>query len=271
VTISDSEELNLAEIDAALAGTAFHGRMQHFRTIDSTNTYALEQARFKDGSGSASHGSFYVADEQTAGRGRSDHSWHSKAGEGLYLSILLRPEIAPADLTWLPLLAGLAAHQAIHEVTALNADLRWPNDLLIESRKTGGILVEALAEEGGAAAVIGIGINLHQRSFPPGLSTEATSLDLETGRFVSRQQLLIALLQSIQKELAAFHSPSTLAAIPARIAAISTWVQGRRVEVHGPQACIGVTNGLDARGFLRVRTATGLITITTGGIREARG
>jgi len=267
------DALDPEELNKALAGTIFHGRLHHFSTIDSTNTYALEEARQNPKGGGAPHGSFYVADEQTAGRGRSDHSWESKAGEGLYLSVLLRPEIAVADLIWLPLLAGLAAHRAIHEVTALAVDLRWPNDLLIGSRKTGGILVEAQTESGRAtAAVIGIGINLHQQRFPPGLATEPTSLDLETGRFTSRQQLLIALLQSLHQEVAAWLAPasqSALASIPARIAAISTWVQGRRVDVHGPQPCTGITDGLDARGFLRVRTASGLVTVTTGGIRDA--
>jgi BirA family biotin operon repressor/biotin-[acetyl-CoA-carboxylase] ligase len=261
----DPEELNLEEIAKALTGTIFHDRLHHFPTIDSTNTHALEQARK-----GAQHGSFYVADEQTAGRGRSDHAWHSQAGEGLYLSVLLRPQIATTDLVWLPLLAGLAAHHAIHEITALTVDLRWPNDLLIGSRKAGGILVEAQTESGRAtAAVIGIGINLHQQRFPPNLATEPTSLDLETGRFASRQDLLIALLRLLHAELATLPQQAARTAIPARIAAISTWLQGRRVEVHGPQPCTGVTEGLDARGFLRVRTASGLVTVTTGGIREA--
>jgi BirA family biotin operon repressor/biotin-[acetyl-CoA-carboxylase] ligase len=259
------ESLEPAEIDKALAGTVFAGSLHHFPTIDSTNTYALEQARK-----GAPHGGCFVADEQTAGRGRSDHSWESRAGEGLYLSVLLRPGIATADLVWLPLLAGLAAHRAIHEVTALDVDLRWPNDLLIGNRKTGGILVEAQTEADRAtAAVIGIGINLHQRRFPSGLSTDPTSLDLETGRVCSRQELLIALLQALHQEMASLSSPAALAEVPSRIAAISTWVQGRRVDVHGPQPCTGITGGLDARGFLRVRTASGLVTVTTGGIREA--
>jgi BirA family biotin operon repressor/biotin-[acetyl-CoA-carboxylase] ligase len=271
MAMPESEELDRVEIDAALAGTPFQGRLHHFRTIDSTNTYALEQSRLT-GPACAPHGSFYIADEQTAGRGRSDHSWHSSAGDGLYLSVLLRPQIAVADLIWLPLIAGLAAHDAIHEVTALNIDLRWPNDLLIENRKAGGILVEAHAEAGRAsAAVIGIGINLHQRRFPSGLATEPTSLDLETGRTTSRQQLLTTLLQSLHVELGALGSEAAMTAIPSRIAAISSWVQGRRVEVHGPQPCIGITDGLDRRGFLRVRTANGLVTVTTGGIRDLQG
>ena len=257
-------------IDAALVGTPFQGGLHHFETIDSTNTYALEQARL-----GAAHGSFYVADEQTAGRGRSDHQWVSNAGQGLYLSVLLRPELLwpemdASDLVWLPLIAGLAAHRAIREVTALDVDLRWPNDLLVGPRKVGGILVEAQTEAGRAtAAVIGIGINLHQRSFPQGLATEPTSLDLETGRYASRDELMLALLLALAVELELLDSEMQRSTIPARIAAISTWVEGRRVEVHGPQPCLGVTAGLDERGFLRVRTAEGLVTVTTGGIRAA--
>lgn len=255
--------LDPAEIDAALAGTAFQGRLHHFATIGSTNTHALGQAK-----AGAPHGSFYIADEQTAGRGRSDHQWISKSGEGLYLSVLLRPNLATADLVWLPLLAGLAVHRAIREVTALQADLRWPNDLLIGPRKTGGILVEAHAEGADAtAAVIGIGINLHQQRFPPNLATEPTSLDLETGRYTSRQDLALAILRALDAEISAI--PGNFESIPARIAAISTWIQGKKVEVHGPQPCTGITEGLDERGFLRIRTDTGVVTITTGGIRAA--
>ncbi|HEX4322780.1 MAG TPA: biotin--[acetyl-CoA-carboxylase] ligase [Acidobacteriaceae bacterium] len=266
----ESNSLDPVAINTVLTGTIFDSRLHHLPTIGSTNTHALEQSKQN-----APHGSFYVADEQTAGRGRSDHSWQSNAGQGLYLSVLLRPEIAIADLIWLPLLAGLAAHRAIREVTALNVDLRWPNDLLIGSRKTGGILVEAQTDSGRATtavntAVLGIGINLHQQSFPSDLATAATSLDLETGRVASRQQLLIALLQALHEEIGALSSQTAPSSIPARIAAISTWVQGRRVEVHGPQPCTGITDGLDARGFLRVRTAAGLVTVTTGGIRDAR-
>jgi BirA family biotin operon repressor/biotin-[acetyl-CoA-carboxylase] ligase len=257
-------DLDFAAIQSALAGTIFAGGLHHFPTIGSTNTHALAEAR-----NGAPHGSFYIADEQTAGRGRSDHQWHSAASQGLYLSVLIRPAITPPDLVWIPLLTGLAAHRAIQEVTALSVDLRWPNDLLIGPRKTGGILVEAQADSSTVSAVVaGIGINLHQQSFPPNLATEPTSLDLETGRLTSRQGLLIALLHALDAEYKALISPASLAAIPARITAISSWIEGRRVAVHGPQPCEGVTAGLDARGFLRLRTAHGLVTITTGGLRD---
>jgi BirA family biotin operon repressor/biotin-[acetyl-CoA-carboxylase] ligase len=141
----------------------------------------------------------------------------------------------------LPLAVGLAAAEAVENVSGLKVDLRWPNDLLMGRRKAGGILVEASTQAGGTAfAVVGIGINVHQKAFDPALDTPATSLDIETGRSVSRQKLLVALLKSLE-----------------------------RVHVHGPEACTGVTSGLDENGFLQVDTHAGRVIVRTGGIRAA--
>ncbi len=193
----------------------------------------------------------------------------SAAGEGLYVSVLLRPQIPAMRLPLLPLAAGLAAADAIRAVSGLDADLRWPNDLLIGPRKAGGILVEARNNsERLPHAVVGIGINVHQRTFPSDLATPATSLDLESRRTISRQALLVALLKSLQRETCALADPVAAATIPARVEQASTWTRGRNVEVHGPQACTGVTAGLDENGFLRVKTANGFVTVQTGGLRE---
>jgi BirA family biotin operon repressor/biotin-[acetyl-CoA-carboxylase] ligase len=210
-----------------------------------------------------------LSDEQLAGRGRGDHGWISAAGEGLYVSVLLRPRFPAASLPFLPLAAGLAAADAIRAVSSLEVDLRWPNDLLIGPRKTGGILVEAGTNSKSLPhAVVGIGINVHQRTFPPDLATPATSLDLETNRHIARQDLLVALLKSLEQEVLALGVPDAAREVAARVEKASTWMRGRRVEVHGPQACNGVTAGLDENGFLRVETAEGLVIVQTGGLRE---
>src|SRR5580700_2120384 len=169
---------DLAALDRELADTIFAGKIHYSPVTESTNSDALMAAR-----AGAPHGSVWLADEQLAGRGRGRHAWHSAAGEGLYVSALLRLELPADRLLLLPLAAGLAAADAIHAVagltdTGLNVDLRWPNDLLIGPCKTGGILVEsqisskeplhAMAPH--AVAVVGIGINVHQRSFPAGLA-----------------------------------------------------------------------------------------------------
>jgi BirA family biotin operon repressor/biotin-[acetyl-CoA-carboxylase] ligase len=255
---------DLHTLEAALTSTIFAGNLHFAPVTDSTNNDALTAAR-----AGAPHGSVWFADEQSAGRGRGGNAWRSAAGEGLYVSVLLRLRIPTSRLLLLPLAAGLAAAEAVQAAADIEIDLRWPNDLLIGPSKTGGILVEAKGESKGLLhAVVGIGINVHQRSFAPGVATPATSLDLATGRRVSRQALLIALLHALQREALALKDSASSATIPTRIEAASTWVRGRSVEVHGPQACTGVTAGLDKQGFLLVQTASGLVTVQTGGIRS---
>src|SRR5580704_385415 len=191
---------DLFALEAELAGTIFAGKLHFVRSTGSTNSDAITAARGDGQYIGAPHGSVYFADEQLAGRGRGDHSWISVAGEGLYVSVLLRPQIPASRVALLPLAAGLAAAEAIR-TAGLTADLRWPNDLLIGPRKTGGILVEAnLESKSQPYAVVGVGINVHQRAFPANLATPATSLDLETRRTISRQTLLVALLKSLERE-----------------------------------------------------------------------
>ncbi len=259
---------DLAALEAELAGTIFAGKAHFAPVTGSTNSDALSAARK-----GAPHGSVFLADEQTAGRGRGDHSWQSAAGEGLYVSALLRPELAPAYLPLVPLAAGLAAAGAIRSTTGLDVDLRWPNDLLLGPRKAGGILVEAQSESNAVAfVVVGIGINVHQRGFDPGLATPATSLDLELGHAfgqrISRQALLTGLLKSLEREAIGLLDPAARRLIPARVEAASSWMRGRRVDVHGPQSYTGTTEGLDEHGFLRLRTAEGVVQVQSGGIRE---
>lgn len=258
---------DMAALEAALQGTIYAGKLYFSPVTGSTNSDAMAAAR-----AGAPHGSVYFADEQLAGRGRGDHRWESAAGQGLYVSILLRPSgVSSRFLHLFPLAAGLAAANAVFLSSRLKVNLRWPNDLLIGERKAGGILVESKTEDDMLGfAVVGIGINVHQRRFEADLATPATSLDMESSRTVSRQSLLIALLKSLQNETCCLHNPAVSGVIPARVAQNSTWLWNRQVEVHGPQACAGVTAGLDEHGFLRVKTASGVVTVQTGGIRAAK-
>lgn len=254
---------DLIQLDAALAHTIFAGKLHFSAITGSTNSDAMEAAR-----NGAPHGSVYFADAQRVGRGRGDHRWESASGEGLYVSVVLRPQIAAVQLALLPLAAGLAAADAVRTVTGLTVDLRWPNDLLLGEQKTGGILVESKLEAARVGfAVVGIGINVHQRAFSPDLASAATSLDLATGGAVSRQTLLRTLLESLEREALGL---TETGAIPQRVEQASSWVRNRQVTVHGPQACAGTTMGLDENGFLLVRTSTGTVTVQTGGIRAAK-
>jgi BirA family biotin operon repressor/biotin-[acetyl-CoA-carboxylase] ligase len=263
--------IHSAEVNSALEGTIFAGNIHLFSTVDSTNTLAMEEAQK-----GAPHGSVYVAEEQTAGRGRGAHAWHSEPCAGLYISVLLRPHMAPADALWLSLAAGLAVQSAIENVTALVADIRWPNDLMFGIRKFGGILTEMNAEATQVRyAVVGIGINVNHGKFPPELHDDATSLRLESDRIVSRQELLIAILQGMHSEIKALMQPGSLpratGSILKRLDKKSSWIRGKRVMVNEAGGYTGVTAGLDALGFLRVETDAGLRTVLSGGVREAKG
>ena len=270
--MSEAAGFDLAALAHALAATPFAGRVQHFAEIDSTNTHAMQA-----GSEGAVHGSVYVADAQTGGRGRGAHTWASPAGSGLYVSILLRPALAPGDALWLSLAAGLAAQSAVRSVAGFAPDLRWPNDLLVRRRKLGGVLTEMQAEVTRVRfVVIGIGINVHQQAFPAELAGSATSLAMESAaapdKHVSRQQLLVALLHALDEEVHALTgSDAALGqqAVLRRLEAGSTWVRGKRVSVGEETPFRGVTEGLDARGFLRVRTDGGeMRTVLSGAVRE---
>jgi BirA family transcriptional regulator, biotin operon repressor / biotin---[acetyl-CoA-carboxylase] ligase len=260
------DNYDLAALDASLAGTPFAGHVRYFPSIESTNVLAMREA--EDG---APHGSVYLADEQTAGRGRAAHGWQSTRGLGVYVSVLLRPRVAPADILWLSLAAGLAVRQAVERITSLEADIRWPNDLMLGRKKFCGILTELNAEVTRVRhAVVGIGINVHQESFAGELGQTAASLRSETGRAWPRQALLLALLQSLHEEAEALSTDTHRAAfsILSRLESASSWVRGRHVHVDEEGGYSGVTVGLDTRGFLQVRTADGLRTVHSGGVRD---
>jgi len=276
----DQDSLNLTQLRGALTGTRFAAHLQHFASVGSTNTLLLEAAV-----NGAAEGSVYVADEQTAGRGRSDHAWHSAAGEGLYLSALAKPSLRLRDALLLSLATGLAAWQAVNEVAGLDVDLRWPNDLLLDGKKLGGILVETAVEPGDDPqlryAVIGIGINVHQRAFPPELAALATSLDLENDSLTTyRTPLAIALLRALDMELTSMEltsmelthlesGPAHAGSLLGRFAEHSSWVSGKRVHVPEQQGYTGTTAGLDSRGFLLVDADDGTRrTVLSGGVRE---
>ncbi|SNT21134.1 BirA family transcriptional regulator, biotin operon repressor / biotin-[acetyl-CoA-carboxylase] ligase [Granulicella rosea] len=259
--------LDLGRLHQRLIGTRFAGHIQHFDSVGSTNQLALEAAQ------SGATAGVWVADEQTAGRGRGGHGWHSAAGDGLYVSVLVTPQLPLERGLWLSLATGLAAQAAIAEASGLRADIRWPNDLLIGAKKCGGILVESSALPARAGetamlryAVIGVGININHAEFPADLAELATSLRIVAGHPVSREELLSALLRALDAEITSLEmAHSTLLA---RFAHASTWVNGMRVQVPEQGGYTGETCGLDARGFLQVRDDAGTVrTVLSGGVR----
>jgi len=187
------------------------------------------------------------AEEQTAGIGRHGRKWISESGAGLYVSIVLAAKPIPVVM----LALGLATREAVG-----NADLRWPNDVLVNGKKCAGVL----AQLEGDTIIAGIGINVSQTEFPGDLETPATSLRLE-GVQIAREDLLVALVELVDR-----YTGLDSDEILQRFTNASTYVFGRRVRVEA--GLEGVTCGLDPAGFLRVREDNGTVaTILAGGVR----
>lgn len=268
---------------SSLKGTIFGGstggansgkQIHHYYKIGSTNSEAMRSA-----AEGAPEGSVFLAEEQLAGRGRGAHTWHSARSAGIYCSVILRPAMPPSDALIFSLAAGLAVRSAVAEIAPqLLVDLKWPNDALIGGRKFCGILTEMNAEATSVRhLVVGVGINVNQVKFPAELRELATSLRIETCTEWSRVELCAALLKSLDREYRALvDDPGAHASILRRFEGSSSSVRGRKASVivnadmvNGDEdgALAGVTEGLDERGFLRVRTAEGLTTVISGTVK----
>jgi len=259
-------DLLLPDVLAPLVrGTIFDKHIHHYYKIGSTNAAAMEAA-----AAGAPEGSVFFAEEQIAGRGRGANTWHSARSSGIYGSVVLRPALPPSEVLIISLAAGLALHSAIHAIEPkLDLDLKWPNDLLLDGKKLSGILTEMNAEATLVRhIVIGIGINVNQASFPPELRDHATSLRLSTGTEWSRVELTATLLKSLDREYRNFvETPEARQSILRRFEESSLSVRGREVRIEENGGFEGTTAGLDARGFLQVRTAHGMRTVLSGTVR----
>jgi BirA family biotin operon repressor/biotin-[acetyl-CoA-carboxylase] ligase len=201
----------------------------------------------------AAHGTVVTADAQHAGRGRQGRVWHSPPGENLYLSCILRPALAPAAATAITLAAGLGVADAVQRAGA-PAALKWPNDVLVHGRKLAGILTEMSTRgERVQHIIVGIGVNLESRSFPPGLGDTATSLAL-LGVPVERQRFVAELFSDLETWLDRFFAGGVPALADAWLARayrsrVRATSRGQMVE--------GSIVGLDADGCLLVADEAG--------------
>jgi BirA family transcriptional regulator, biotin operon repressor / biotin---[acetyl-CoA-carboxylase] ligase len=260
-------DLLLPEIlEPLVRGTIFDNQLHHFYKIGSTNTAAMAAA-----AEGIAEGSVFLAEEQTAGRGRGSNTWESERSAGIYCSVVLRPALPPSDVLVLTLAVGLAVRAALAQVEArVSVDLKWPNDVLIKGRKVCGILAEMHAEVTRVRhIVVGVGINVNQKSFPKEIEGEATSLRMETGKECSRVEVAAALLKSLDREYRILiEEPDAQRSILRRFEEQSSWARGKQVHIEGSAPRIeGTTQGLDERGFLQVRTAQGLQRVLSGTVR----
>lgn len=236
-----------------LAGQRIGGPFFFQSSVDSTNRLALELAK-----GGTAEGTVVLAERQTAGRGRLQRIWQSPPGCNLYLSIVLRPDIAPQDLAQITLLAGVAVAEAIATVCPEGVGIKWPNDLLIRGRKVCGILTEMRTDAGKHALIVGIGLNVNisREDFSPELRQSATSLKEETGREVSRGDMTVALCERFGKWYETFLRDGF---DPVREAWLARSIMvGKTVRViFREEVQEGTVTGIDRDGALLICTAPG--------------
>ena len=227
----------------------------------STNSEALEAGRK-----GAPTGTVVVAEAQTAGRGRLNRSWLSPPGMGLYFSVILRPQLAPAELPKITLAAGLALCKILESLYSIRPKIKWPNDLLLDGRKFGGILAETgplqnMKEGRQPLVVVGVGLNLNapEGGFPPELQGRATAISSHADREIPAETVMETSVSAIETELRRLEKGGFAAILQewsqrdAVYGKVLTWVapQGGTVT--------GVSLGPDKDGILRIRDDDGAV------------
>jgi BirA family biotin operon repressor/biotin-[acetyl-CoA-carboxylase] ligase len=241
-------------------GASVPGVVVRLGTVDSTQSIAFALAER-----GAADRIVVVADEQLAGRGRRGRTWSAPAGSSLLASIIVRPHLPQSLLSTLSLATAVAVAEALRQVAGVEARLKWPNDVLVGGKKIAGILLESRLAGSAAVTIIGIGINLGQREFPPDLAASATSVALETGRAPARESVLSALLEAFDVWRARLEDEG-FAPVREGWRRLSDTL-GRRVTVD---AVTGVATDLDIDGALLVDVGGSVTRVLAGVVSPGR-
>lgn len=239
-----------AELES-LKNTQWAGCEIHcYDSIDSTNTKAKELAE----SGHPS-GTLVVADQQTMGRGRRGRSWESPAGTGIFMTLMLKPDINPGNASMLTLVAAMAVAKAITAVTGEPAQIKWPNDIVMNGKKVVGILTEMSAQfDYINHIVVGIGINVHNEEFPEEIAGTASSLLLECGRRIHRASLIEAFLEEFERLYEIYLETEDMSGLQKEYDSLLV-NRGRQVRVLDPKEPFeGKAMGITKKGELIVDT-----------------
>lgn len=265
--IASPDILSEAEIQADLRTTTFGQGIQVYPTIDSTNQQAKRLAL--EG---ASHGTLIVAEEQTSGKGRRGNQWASPPKTGIWMTLLLRPDLPPSKAAMLTLLSGLAVVRTIRHNLELEAYIKWPNDVVLNGKKIGGILTEMSSElDVINYVVVGMGINVNTLDFPEEIQDRATSLSIEANRKIDRAPLVRKILLEMEGLYEPFVKSQDLAFMMNEYEECCINI-GREVVVKGVDMALrGTAIGITPQGELKVKDEEGQITRVFSGEVSVRG
>lgn len=262
-SISDSLD---AASWASLLTTRFLGRGENACLIETDSTNLRLKAMAQRG---APHGSLCLCEQQSAGRGRLGRSWHSPSGQGLWLSVLLRPSLPVEKAPLITFCAALAMARAIHETAGLEALVKWPNDLVYQGKKLCGILLEmGMTSQTEYFVIVGTGLNVRRGAYPQELAGQAASIE----DFVTppaRRQILTAYLAALEDTLTCLETDGFDGILPDLRALCCTL--GSRVHVSGAVTLTGTAEDMDATGALLVRTDDGALHRVLSGDVSVRG
>lgn len=221
--------------------------------------------------GTPAEGLVVISDHQNAGRGRSGHDWDSEPGEGLAISVLLQPEVDDDSISIMTLVTALAAAKAIKLTCDVKPMIKWPNDLVCRGRKVCGILTELEIVNGKKSLIVGVGINVNQRSFSKELDDKATSLRIETGKEVDREELMKQFVEAMEHYYAIFQKSGDMSDLLDEYNDSLINID-REVKVLDPSEDItGIAKGIDKKGQLLVETEDGIIHEIYAGEVSVRG
>ena len=255
------------EVASRLQTERMGRQIRYFSRIDSTNQYAKRIA--EEG---APDGTLIIADEQTAGKGRSGRTWVTPPAEAIAFTLLLRPKLSPDRISMVTLVMGLAVTNAVNSLYGVSAGIKWPNDVVIKGRKLCGILTEMSAEVRQANyIVIGVGINANLTSFPEVIKEIATSLKLELGRDINRAELIARVMAEFERLYAEFEAQGDLGAVMQEYNELCLNA-GSKVRVLDPNGeYTGTSRGINSMGELLVETEDGKMQEVYAGEVSVRG
>ena len=240
-------------------------------SVDSTLPWAKEEA--KKSGGKELDGALFVANEQTAGKGRLGRVWTSVPGENIYMTLLLmQPEVRAENASSLTLVMGLSVAEAVEEMAGIDAGIKWPNDIVLSKKKICGILTEMqMKEQKPDFIMIGVGINVNQREFQEELRNKATSVFLETGKEMSREELVAKVTACFWKNYELFLKTQNLKALKEEYEKrLLNKNQQVRILEKGTET-IGTARGITDTGELLVEDLQGKVRKVFSGEVSVRG
>lgn len=264
---SSPDILSISELESRIRTKTAGRHLLYFDVTGSTNAEAKKQAE-----SNAPDGLLVVADSQEQGRGRRGRSWEAPGGVNIYMTLLLKPSFLPEQASMVTLVMALSVAQAITDLSGLKAEIKWPNDIVVNKKKVVGILTELTMETDYIRHLVcGVGINVNQKDFPASISETATSLYLESGKAYSRAELIALTMERFEANYEAFCHQGDLSGLmaPYNKLLVNRQAQVKVLDPKGEYE--GLALGINKMGELLVRKADGTEESVYAGEVSVRG